>query len=125
MQGNVSGTAEGRSRWCQVAKGQRPVFPAASFSGEVPSAWHKIEPQPQQDLLYCLTGLESSCSDGKSVDADVFTRAMLSTFIKEDAGMTSDLGWETAGQTGLAEAWGPWGTAQSWDSGSTAEQVVH
>lgn len=37
--------------------------------------------------------------------------------------MTSDLGWETAGQTGLAEVWGPWGTAQSWDSGSAVESI--
>lgn len=39
--------------------------------------------------------------------------------------MTSDLGWETAGQTGLAEAWGPWRAAQSWDSGSDGEHGIH
>lgn len=30
-------------------------------------------------------------------------------FTSKGDGMTEDLGWETAGQTGLAEAWGPWG----------------
>lgn len=48
--------------------------------------------------------------------------ATLSTFIKKDVGLTSDLGWERAGQTGLAEAWSPWGMVQGWDSGSAAEQ---
>lgn len=48
--------------------------------------------------------------------------AMLSTFIKEGVGLTNDLGWERAGQTGLAEVWSLWGMAQGWDSGSAAEQ---
>lgn len=125
VQGNVSDMAAGRSPWCEIAKGQQLVFPAASFSGDVSSAQHKIQPQSQQDLLYHLTGLEPSCSDGNSVDADVSTWAMLNTFIKEGAGMTSDLGWETAGQTHLAETWGPWGMAQRCDSDSATEQVVH
>lgn len=50
---------------------------------------------------------------------------MLSTFIKEGVGVTSDLGCERAGQTGLAEVWSLWGMAQSWDSGSAAEAQYH
>jgi len=81
------------------------VFPAASFLGEVPSTQHKIQRRPQQDLLYRLTGPEPSCRGGRSVDADVCTGATRGAFTKDCAGMPSDLGWETAGQTGLAEAW--------------------
>lgn len=68
----MSGTAHGRTPWCQVANGQQPLFPAATFLAQIPSAQQKIQPQP--DLLYCLVDLEPSCSDGKPVDMDVFTR---------------------------------------------------
>lgn len=62
---------------------QRVVFPADSFLGDVPSAQHKSRPQTHQDLLYRLTDLNPSCSHGKSMDADVFIWATLSTFVKE------------------------------------------